>query len=81
MKKITFDSKTRDFVLDTFNKKCDKEGYLVDKDTNERVLTPDGIEIKTDKFAGVTRGSEIYIKDDLSSLVKLSKSLQDKTQD
>lgn len=72
MNTITFDTSARTFILDTFEKTIDREGFLVEKDNpTQRVLALDGQEIQEDKFGGIRRGSEIYIKSDLSSLIEL----------
>jgi hypothetical protein len=43
---ITFDQSSRLFILDTFDKAVDSEGYIVEKkNLNQRVLTQDGLEI------------------------------------
>lgn len=74
---ITFDKSVREFIFDTFDKTLDKEGFLVEKDNlNQKVLTPEGLEIKEDEFGGVKKGSEVYIKSDLPSIIKLSDSLK-----
>lgn len=72
MNTVTFDKSTRGFILDTFDKAVDSDGYIVEKrNPNQSVLTIDGQEIKADQFAGVRKGSEIYIKSDLISLMQL----------
>ena len=64
--------------MDAFGKKKDADGYLAEKDSGERVLTSDGQYIKEKKFAGVIKGSELYINDDIASLVKLSDAINKK---
>ena len=77
MKSITFDKSAKDFVLKTFNKTTDEEGYIVEKDNpKQRVLTSDGEEIKMEEFACIKKGSEKYIKSDIVSLIKLSDELR-----
>lgn len=78
MKKIIFDKQSADFVLSAFGKKHDSEGYVVESDTGQRVLTRDAQEIKIKKFAGIIKGSELYINDDIASLVSLSDILNKK---
>lgn len=73
---ITFDKKSTDFILDAFDKAVDQEGYIVEKSGEQRrVLSPDGEEVKKNSFAGIRKGSEIFIKSDLISLIKLCDSL------
>ncbi|MBI2405476.1 hypothetical protein HYV21_00265 [Candidatus Microgenomates bacterium] len=76
MSSITFDKSVKDFILDAFGKTTDSEGYVVEKNNlTQRVLTPDGEEIKKDEFAVIKKGSEKYIKSDLISLIRLSDEL------
>ena len=72
MSTITFDKASADFILEAFGKTVDKEGYIVEKEnTKQRVLAEDGQEIEKLQFAGVRKGSEIFIKSDLISLMQL----------
>lgn len=72
-KVIEFDTSAKCAILEFFNKSVDAEGYVVEKDNPARkVLAIDGEEIKIDKFAGITKGSEVFIKSDLLSLIRLS---------
>lgn len=63
------DKYTREFVLSLFDKSTDKEGFVVENDTKARVLSSDRDEIKFDEFGGVTNGSEIYLKNNIVSLI------------
>lgn len=72
---ITFDESLKKEILDIFDKTVDDEGYIIEKDTKERVLSPDGEEIELEKFAGITKGSEIFIKSDIFSLIDLTDRL------
>ncbi|PIP53869.1 MAG: hypothetical protein COX07_08405 [Bacteroidetes bacterium CG23_combo_of_CG06-09_8_20_14_all_32_9] len=72
--KITFDENVKHEILDLFDKSVDEEEYIVEKSNpKQRVLTFDGQEIKIDEFGGIKSGSEVFIKKDLVSLMKLSK--------
>lgn len=77
MKKILFDRSATDFILDSFDKKTDQDGYVVEKkNPKQRVLTLDGQEIRKDQFGGIRKGSEIFIKSDLPSLIQLLDDLK-----
>ena len=57
-------------MLDAFEKAIDGDGYVVEKrDTNQRVLTTRGDEIKRNQFAGVLQGSTIFLKSDIDCLI------------
>ena len=74
---VTFDKSARKFVLESFNKTTDEEGYIVEKyNPKQRVLSPDGDKISEIEFAGVKKGSEVFIKSDLLSIIELSDTLQ-----
>lgn len=74
---ITFDKSARKFILDSFDKATDEEGYIVEKsDPKQRVYSLDGEIIKESEFAGVKKGSEVFIKSDLLSIIELSDKLQ-----
>jgi len=71
---LTFDDSVREDVLDIFGKITDEEGFIVEKDNpNQRVLSEDGQEVNINEFGGLKKGSEIFIKKDLISLMRLSK--------
>ena len=70
---LTFDAESREFVLDAFGKTVDGGGYIVEKaDPSQKVLTTDGEEIELSSFAGIRKGSEVFIKSDIASLVQAS---------
>ncbi|MBW6471273.1 MAG: hypothetical protein K0A90_08650 [Methanosarcinaceae archaeon] len=73
---ITFDASVKKDILSFFGKTVDEHGFLVEKeDFQQKVITQDGEEIKFDDFAGIRKGSEIFIKSDLPSLIDLTDKL------
>jgi len=69
---ITFQKSTKELILSFFDKIVDKDGFIVEKgDKTQMVLTPDGEEITLDEFAGIRKGSEIFIKSNLPSMIEL----------
>lgn len=71
---LSFDENMREEILSIFEKKIDSEGFIVEKDNpNQRVLSSDGQEVKLEEFGGIKNGSEIFIKNDLISIMRLSK--------
>lgn len=76
---ITFDKSARKYILNVFNKSVDDEGFIVEKDNPEqRVLAQDGQQVEYENFAGIRKGSEIFIKSDLISLMNLCDALAKK---
>jgi hypothetical protein len=74
--RVTFDPSAADFVLDLFDKVVANDGYIVEKSRpDQRVLTPSGEEISHEEFAGVRRGSDLFIKSDIASLIEASDHL------
>ena len=66
---ITFDNSSKEFVLGVLGKSIDHDGYIVEADTGVRVLGQDGEPIHSDDFGGVRKGSEIFFKNDLPSVL------------
>ncbi len=76
-KTITFNKSAKQFILDAFDKTIDKQGYIIEKKNPEqKVLTRDGQEVEFEKFAGIKKGSQVFIKSDLVSIIRLSDSLK-----
>lgn len=72
--KIIFDKSTKDFVLGIFDKEVDSDGFIIERSSKSRILTPEGKEITKDELAVIKKGSEKFIAGDLTSLMKLSKN-------
>lgn len=73
---VTFTPELKEFILDTFGKAVDKDGYIVEKSNPEqRVFTPEGEEVTLQEFGGIRKGSMIFIKSGLVSMIKLSEKL------
>lgn len=68
---IVFEESRTDYLLDLFDKEEDDEGYIVDPESDQRV-TPPGSDkpIKTGDLGVVGRGSEIFVKDEVDSIVE-----------
>jgi len=73
---ITFEKSAKEVILSFFDKIVDDEGFIVEKDDpTQRVLTPDGEEVSLEEFAGIRKGSEIFIKSNLPSMIELADQL------
>lgn len=71
---ITFDKSLKKEILEIFDKKLDDDGIIVEKDNpTQKVLSPEGEIINLQEFAGITKGSQIFIKSDLISLIDFAK--------
>lgn len=74
---VTFSDSAKKQILSYFNKDVDAEGYIIEKNNPaEKVLSPNGQEIKIEEFAGIMGGSEIFLKSDLISIIELSDRLK-----
>lgn len=77
MNTITFNDSTKKLVLNIFGKDVDDDGYIVEKETGKRVVTPAGSEVHLREFAGIRKGSEIFITKDLPSLIQYATDIED----
>lgn len=66
---LTFEESAAEFVIESFGRSVDDSGYIINPETGERETTPEGGEIHIDDFAGVEKGSEIFLDDDFTTLV------------
>lgn len=66
---LTFDESATEFVLESFGREVDQDGYIYNPETGERETTPEGNEIHVDDFAGVEKGSTLFLDDDFTTLV------------
>ena len=74
---LTFSRPAARFVLDAFGKTIDAENYLVEKsDPKQRVLTPQGAEVRWGEFAGFRKGSEIIVTSDIASLIAAADAIR-----
>lgn len=74
--RIIFDASAQEFVLDAFGK-ANRDGFIVEKACpTQRVLTPRGEEIPSKEFAGVRKGSVIFVKSDIVSLIEAAQAIQ-----
>lgn len=72
--KMVFTKDAKKEILNLLGKDIDNEGVIVEKgNPTQRVLTFDGEEISLMEFGGVQKGSEVFIKDNLVSLMRLAK--------
>ncbi|HEX9429365.1 MAG TPA: hypothetical protein VF944_03230 [Candidatus Bathyarchaeia archaeon] len=54
-------------IIRQLGHKIDDEGYVLDRETGERVLSIDGGEIKADDVAAALPGSEVLIRKNIAS--------------
>lgn len=74
---ITFDISAKERILEAFDKTIDKEGYIVEKNRpGEKILSQEGEELRLEDFAGLKKGSLVFIRSGLTSLIKLADKLQ-----
>lgn len=73
---ITFDESAQAFILEAFGKGV-RDGFVVEKKKpSEKVITPRGEDVAVKDFAGVRKGSVIFVKNDIVSLVEAAESLK-----
>lgn len=70
--RMLFTPEALPYILNAFGKSIDDNGLIIETATGEPVLTPEGEEIAASKFGGIKKGSEIFIKDDLYSIMNLA---------
>ena len=67
---ITFEESFKeDIIKNVLEKDINNCGTIIDRDTKEEVLTQKGESINVKNFGGFKNGSEIFIKNDIVSLM------------
>ncbi|MCL4480126.1 MAG: hypothetical protein M1113_01400 [Candidatus Thermoplasmatota archaeon] len=68
--RMSFDESAREYILSIFNKKI-VDGKVLEMESNEEVMSFEGNPLTVDDFGGIKKGSEIFIEDNVVSLIKL----------
>ena len=72
--KIIFEKSVKKDILNFLDKSVGENNIIVEKDNPEqKVLTFDNQELTLEEFGGIQKGSEVFIKNDVVSLMRLSK--------
>jgi hypothetical protein len=73
--RVSFDAGARDFILDAFGKAV-RDGFIVEKSKpDQKVITPRGEDVPVEEFAGVRKGSVVFVKSDIVSLVEVAEAI------
>lgn len=73
---ITFDNSAKTEILNSFNMTV-KDGYIVEKDNPQKiVISPEGDPLEFSKFAGIKKGSLVFMRSDITSLINLADTLK-----
>ncbi len=72
--KILFNEQSLPFILEIFGKTINEDGFIIDMNTGEPIQTPEGDFLTKEKFGGIKKGSEIFLKDDLLTVIKLAEN-------
>jgi len=67
---VTVSRDALEVVLAEFDKKVDEDGFIIEAQTREPVLTPRGEEVAVDDLAGIADGSEIFVDDNFVSILE-----------
>lgn len=67
------DKETKIAVLKSFGFTVDDSGKIFDDESKCEAKTPEGLSVRLDNFAGIWPGSRIIIKEDVNSLLNLTK--------
>lgn len=72
--KMLFNEQALPFILEIFGKTVNEDGFITDMNTGEPIQTPEGDFLTKAKFGGIKKGSEIFLKDDLLTVMKLAEN-------
>ena len=70
--RMLFNEAALPFILEIFGKEISEDGLIVESATGRTILTPEGEALTKEKFGGIKKGSEIFLKDDLLTVMNLA---------
>ena len=70
---VTFDKELKSKILQAFGK-VEKNGQIVEKKGSMPVPAKDGAPFSMEEFGAITKGSEVYIRSDITSLIEYYES-------
>lgn len=73
VKTIRFEKSLSKEILKIFDKDVDDGIIVENSDHSQKVLSIEGEYVNFEDFAGITQGSEVFIKSDLGSLMSFAK--------
>lgn len=73
---ILFEESAKRDILDFFDKSVDNEGFIVEKNRPDQRVLVDGDWIEVNNFAGLRKGSMVFIMSDLISLINLADKMK-----
>jgi len=72
---IVFEESRVDYLLDLFDKEEDEDGFVYDPEKGQRVTFQDSDEpVKVDDLGVVGHGSEIFVRDEVDSIIEFVNS-------
>lgn len=74
--KITFTKSAIPYLLELFDKQV-SSGLIIESDTKEPVLTARGETLNANELGAIVKGSEIFYKADITSVINLLEDTQD----
>lgn len=69
--KLLIDRSATKDILEMFGADINEENIIIDKESGEPVPTKEGTPIFIEEFGGIQEGSKIFIRNDLSVIIKL----------
>lgn len=70
--KLLFTNASAKYILEAFGKSINSEGIIIEKSTGEPIYTPEGEELTLQTLGAIKKGSEIFMKDDLFSIINIA---------
>ena len=71
---LFFDQESLPFILRAFDTTIDDSGIIINSRSGEPIQTPEGLELTPDQLGAIKKGSVIFLKDDIYSIIQLSEN-------
>lgn len=71
---VKFERSVISQILKVFSKDTDEDGFIVEKNSGEKVLTPQGEPVKQENLGMIANGSEVFVEDNFVSKLQYVKN-------
>ncbi|MEP7374785.1 MAG: hypothetical protein ABI675_15420 [Chitinophagaceae bacterium] len=72
--RLTFTPKALPLILKAFGAEINNNGIIIDSESKEPHVSPEGEVLTKENFGGLKKGSTLFLKKDLLTAIKISES-------
>jgi len=71
---LFFDTESLPFILGAFDATINNDGLIISSINGDPIQTPEGLELSQEQLGAIKKGSELFLKDDIYSIIQLAEN-------